>query len=179
MPVYKKYTEYYDVEATKKYCKGNSFFDFPQLKITRSTEESKKINNAQDPKMIIAGSGMMNGGRIIHHLYRYLSDPKSTLIIVGYQAKGTLGRKLHEGYNVVHIFGQPVEVKCTIKSIGALSAHGDKAKLFSWISSADKQPSKIFCIHGEKRSSAAFADAVKKELGIDAYVPMPGETIEI
>jgi len=110
LPTYKKYPEYYDVEATKKYMKGDDFFDFPQLTITHTVEESKQINSIAGPKMVIAGAGMMNGGRILHHLLRYLSDPNSTLIIVGYQAKGTLGRKLYEGTKQVKVMRQDIEV---------------------------------------------------------------------
>lgn len=179
MPTYKKYPEYYDTEACKKYMGGNDFLDFPQLQITRSTEESKKINTIKGPKLIIAGAGMMNGGRIIHHLFRYLPDPNSTLIIVGYQARGTLGRRLYEGAKTVKIFGQDVEVNCTIRAIGALSAHADQNKLIRWISSATKGPKKVYCIHGEEHAATALAHRIKKDLNIEAYVPEKGETVEV
>ncbi len=179
LPVYKKHPEYYDEHACKKYTKGNDFFEFPQLIITRSKQESKEINHRKGPKIVIAGAGMMNGGRIVHHLFRYLSDPKSTLIIVGYQARGTLGRRLYEGAEKVKIFGQDVQVKCKIQAIGALSAHGDQNKLVDWIANAEKKPAKVYCVHGEAHAATELAHRIKDDLGIDAFVPELGETIEV
>jgi len=177
--VYKKYPEYYDAEASKQYMKGDDFLDFPGLTLTLDKEDSKKINSAPAPKMIIAGSGMMTGGRILHHAMRYLSDPNSTLIIVGYQAYGTLGRRLYEGAEQVKIMGKEVEVNATIKAIGGLSAHADKQKLLRWIGGAQKKPAKVYFVHGEPESATELAHAVRDELGIEAFVPEEGEKNEI
>lgn len=179
IPVYKKYTEYYDVDAAKQYMNGEDFLDFPGLILTPTRDDSKKINSAPHPKMIIAGAGMMNGGRIIHHALRYLSDPKSTLIIVGYQAQGTLGRRLYEGAETVNIFGEPIDVRCAIKAIGGLSAHADKDKLFSWIQGAQKIPQKIYCVHGEPEGATQFAHSLRDELKINTFVPEERETVII
>ncbi|PIR03917.1 MAG: MBL fold metallo-hydrolase [Candidatus Magasanikbacteria bacterium CG11_big_fil_rev_8_21_14_0_20_39_34] len=179
LPVYKKYPEYYDVEASKHYMNDEDFLSFHCLTLTRTVEESKKINNVPNPKMIIAGSGMMTGGRILHHAFRYLSDPNSTLIIVGYQAYGTLGRKLYEGAETVYIFGQEIPVRCSIKAIGALSAHADQQKILSWVRNAEKMPKKVYCIHGEPESSTALAHKLRDELSIDAFVPERNETVEL
>lgn len=179
LEVYRKYPEYYDREAIELYKLGDDFFEFPGLQFTNTPQESKHINNVSNPKMIIAGSGMMNGGRIVHHAFRYLSDPKSTLIIVGYQAEGTLGRKLYEGAEKVKIFGKEVEVKCTIKAIGGLSAHGDQDKLISWVRGAKKIPKKIYCVHGEPHSATALAHRLRDELNVKTFVPDFGETVEI
>jgi metallo-beta-lactamase family protein len=178
IPVYQKYPEYYDKEAFAHYSAGGDFLDFPELTKTYDTEESKKINTTPAPKMIIAGSGMMNGGRIIHHAVRYLSDPKSTLIIVGYQARGTLGRRLYEGAEEVTIFGKKIPVRCTIKAIGALSAHGDQNKLISWIGAAKTLPKKVYFVHGEAHAATALAHRVRDELSIEAFIPENGETVE-
>jgi len=131
------------------------------------------------PKMVIAGAGMMNGGRILHHALRYLSDERSTLLIVGYQANGTLGRKLYDGDKVVKIFGEDVSVKCTIKAIGGLSAHADQTKILSWVGGAKKLPTKVFCVHGEPEASVVLADKIKNDLGINCYVPKEGEEITV
>ncbi|MCB9798997.1 MBL fold metallo-hydrolase [Candidatus Nomurabacteria bacterium] len=179
LPVYKRYPEYYDREACQKYMDGEDFLDFPNLTITRTKEESKKINYVPNPKMIIAGSGMMTGGRILHHAFRYLSDPNATLIIVGYQAQGTLGRRLYEGAEHVTIFGERVDVKCSIKAIGALSAHGDQDKLVSWIRNAQKVPQKVYCIHGEPESATTLAHRLRDDLGIEAFVPEVGDSFEM
>lgn len=179
LPTYKKYQEYYDHAAQEEYTKGNDFFEFPQLTITRTVEESKKINNVPGPKMVIAGAGMMNGGRIVHHLLRYLPDPNSTLIIVGYQAQGTLGRKLYEGAEEVKIFGERIKVNCTIKAIGALSAHGDQKKLLSWVRNAEALPKKVYCVHGEPTAATALAHKLRDEFDIKAIIPEYGEMSEI
>ncbi|MEK7452404.1 MAG: MBL fold metallo-hydrolase, partial [Patescibacteria group bacterium] len=104
------------------------FFSFPNLHETLSTDASKEINNAPAPKIIIAGSGMMNGGRIMHHLERYLPIASTTILVIGYQAAGTIGRQIFQGAKSVRIYGKPVKVKAKIQGIGAFSAHGDQNK---------------------------------------------------
>lgn len=177
--VYKKYSEYYDAEAENKYLNGDDFLSIPQLRLTYTKEESKMINHVVGPKIVIAGAGMMNGGRILHHASRYLSDPNSTLIIVGYQSVGTLGRRLYEGAHKVRIFGDEVEVKCAIKAIGALSAHGDQQKLLEWIKSKNNLPKKVFCVHGEPEAATALAQKIRDEMQVEALVPEYAESVEV
>lgn len=179
LPIYRKYTEYYDREALKLFKKGDDFFMFSGLQITDTPDMSKHINQVKNPKMIIAGAGMMNGGRILHHAFRYLSDPNSTLIIIGFQAHGTLGRKLYEGAEKVKIFNKDIDVKCAIKAIGGLSAHGDQSKLLSWVRGAKKLPEKIYCVHGEPSSATVLAHELRDKFGIKTFVPEFGETVEI
>lgn len=179
LETYKKYKEYYDEDACKKVMRGNDFLNFPELRITRSVDESKEINAAPGPKMVIAGAGMMNGGRILHHAIRYLSNPNSTLILVGYQAAGTLGRRLYEGAERVRIFGETIPVRCTVKAIGALSAHADQKKLVEWIGSGEKIPKKIYFIHGEPHGATELAHRVRDRYGIETFVPEYGERVEI
>ena len=178
--VYKKYPEYYDVDAKHLHNMGDDFLDFPGLKSTLRTEQSKKINNMPGPKIVIAGAGMMNGGRIVHHAFHNLSDPNSTLIIVGYQANGTLGRRLYEGADKVKIFRQDVKVKATVKAIGALSAHGDQKKLIDWVGGAKKIPKKIFCVHGEPKSATELAHRLRDVYsGVETFVPEYEDEVEI
>lgn len=182
MKVYRKYTDYYDHEAARAYLDGDDFLSFPELRLTPTKEESKSINHVPGPKMIIAGAGMMNGGRIVHHAFRYLSDPASTLIIVGYQAEGTLGRRLYEGASQVTIFGEKIDVRCTVKAIGGLSAHGDQKKLLSWVGSSrlnGNVPKKIYCVHGEPHAATELAHRLRDTYQIEAFVPEMGEKIEI
>ncbi len=179
LPVYRKYPEYYDRQAACLHEAGDDFFQFDQLKITRSVEESKAINNIKKSKIIIAGSGMMNGGRIVHHAYRYLSDPNSTLIIVGFQAYGTLGRRLYEGAETVKIFNEKIPVRATIKAIGGLSAHADQKKMISWVRNAEKIPEKIYLVHGEPTSAASLAHKFRDEFGVKTIVPEFGDATEI
>jgi metallo-beta-lactamase family protein len=138
--VVKSFPEYYDRDATQLIMRGEDFFDFPSLEITMTREESKTINTAKPPKIIIAGSGMMNGGRILHHLVRYLGKRGNTLFIVGFQAAGTLGRRLYTGERRVEILGEMVNVKADVISCGGYSAHGDQHKLINWIRGAKSLP---------------------------------------
>lgn len=179
LETYKKYKEYYDEDACKKVMRGNDFLNFPELRITRSVDESKEINDVPGPKMVIAGAGMMNGGRILHHALRYLSDPASTLILVGYQADGTLGRRLYEGATSVQIFRQRIPVRCTVKAIGALSAHADQSKLIDWIGSGSTLPKQIYFVHGESHAATELAHRVRDRYGVQTYVPIYGERCEV
>jgi metallo-beta-lactamase family protein len=160
LKIYKEYPEYYDSDAAKYYNMGEDIFEFPGLVLSRTREESKRINNTPGSKVIIAGAGMMNGGRIVHHALRYLSDPNSTLLIVGYQAQGTLGRQILDGISPVKIFDESVQVKCRITAIGALSAHADQKKLVDWIVQA--QPKQVIFNHGE-RGSGAMVERLREE----------------
>jgi len=177
--VFNQYPEYYDEEAERFHASGDNFLEFPNLKITYTKEESKTINNVRGPKMVIAGAGMMNGGRIIHHAFRYLSDPGSTLIIVGFQAQGTLGRKLYEGAKEVSIFGEKIKVNCAIKSIGAMSAHGDQTKLLKWVGEAESLPKKIYCVHGEPPAATALVKCFAEKLGVNSFVAKFEKRVEI
>lgn len=164
--VYLKYPEYYDAEAEKLLRNGDDLFDFPGLVMTETKEESKKINQTPGPKIIIAGSGMMNGGRILHHAIRYLSDKKNTLLIIGYQSEGTPGRKILEGHSPVEIMGERVAVNCQVKAIGALSAHADQEKLLAWIGAG--KPKKVVLNHGEKDVAEVLAKKIQEGFGIEA-----------
>lgn len=179
LAVYKRYPEYYDAEAAKMYKVGDDFLNFPGLVITRTPDESKQINDVHGSKMVIAGAGMMNGGRILHHAKRYLSDAKSTLLIIGYQAQGTLGRRLYEGAEHVTVLGEQVAVHCQVKAIGGLSAHADQDKLVGWVKQATTLPKKVYCIHGEPTSATALAHRLRDELGVVALVPEKNEVVEI
>jgi len=177
--VYRKYTKYYNLKAVSLLKAGDDMFDFVGLEETLTVEQSKRINAVHNPKIIIAGAGMMNGGRILHHALRYLSDPKSTLLIVGYQAQGSLGRQLLQGKSSVQVMKENVEVKCKIKAVGAFSAHGDQDKLLSWIGSSDVLPKKICLNHGETEVTKKFSDKIKENLNIDAKPVEKNLIIEI
>ncbi len=177
--VYKRYSEYYDREASQLHALGDDFLNFPQLRLTYTKEQSKEINQVPGPKVVIAGAGMMNGGRILHHALRYLSDPASTLLIIGYQAQGTLGRRLYEGASIVKIFGENVKVKCHIKAVGALSAHGDQQKMLQWFGSGIKPPKQIYFVHGEPHAATELAHRAKDLYGVETFVPEVGESVEI
>ncbi len=177
--VIEEFPEYYDAEALAQVRRGINMLDFPGLRPTPSRDESKMINDAPRPKVIIAGAGMMNGGRIRHHLIRYLGDPRSTVLIIGYQAEGTLGRKLYEGQKHVEVLKERITVRAQIVSIGAYSAHGDQNKILRWVSEAAKKPSHIYCTHGDEGAAVALATRLHQKLGIAADVPRFGDTISL
>ncbi len=132
--IYRKHSDYFTPEALRRAPgEKHPLFEFPGLRKTLTTEESKSINDVSGAKVIIAGSGMSNGGRILHHEKRYLSDPKSTLLIVGYQANGSLGRQILDGATVVRILGDDVPVHARVKAIGGYSAHADQRQLIEWL----------------------------------------------
>lgn len=180
--VYQKYSsdpEYYDQEALATMRKGDAIFDFPGLKFTLTTEQSKEINDVPPPKVIIAGSGMSNGGRILHHESRYLSDPKSAILFIGYQATGTLGRLIEEGAKSVRIFGQEIAVHCKIRSISGYSAHADQPKLLEWLTPMKDSLKKVFVVQGEEDQQHSLAEKIKDELAIDAEIPSINKTYEL
>ncbi|MDX9893173.1 MAG: MBL fold metallo-hydrolase [Patescibacteria group bacterium] len=180
LQVYRHYQNLFDQASQKLLAKGDNLFDFPGLKYTKTASESKKINTSVSPKVIIAGSGMANGGRILHHLPRYLPGSKNQLLIVGYQAQGTLGRELYEGKRVVKIDGQLVPVKARVTAIGAYSAHADQPKLLHWVKKMSwKRPSKVFLIHGETKASQMVADGLKQKLKINSIIPEPEKVYEL
>ena len=179
--VYTQFPNYLKKEAKEFIGPGKNIFDFPALRETHTVQESKEINDTPSPKIIIAGSGMSNGGRILHHERRYLSDPRSAIVFVGYQVAGSLGRKILDGQSEVTIFNEPVAVRCLVKGIGAYSAHADQPALLDWIGRANQEGKlkKVFIVQGEENSAKALASAVKDNLAAEAVVPKLSETFDL
>lgn len=178
--VYKKYSAdpaYVDGEALAHLRRGDAIFDFPGLTLALTTEQSKAINEARSPKIVIAGAGMSNGGRILHHERRYLPDPKSTILFIGYQAQGSLGRRILDGASSVTIFDESVPVRCHVRSVSGYSAHADQQKLLDWLRPARHTLRRAFVVQGEPEQSGALAVKIKDELAVDAVVPKTGESV--
>ncbi|MYE38400.1 MAG: MBL fold metallo-hydrolase [Candidatus Spechtbacteria bacterium SB0662_bin_43] len=178
--VYKQSNEFFNRKATNLILNGDDIFDFPNLSLTLTTEESKAINDVPPPKIIIAGSGMSNGGRILHHEMRYLPSPQNTILFIGYQAHGTLGRAIIEGHDEVTILGESIPVNARIESIGGYSAHADQNGLLRWISAINQGNNlkKVFCVQGEEEAATVFADIIKSELKVEATVPQTRDVFE-
>lgn len=177
--VYQKYLTYFRLEAFKSVTdSSDNFFDFPGLKFTMSSEESKAIAGVPPPKLIMAGSGSSQGGRILHHEKRYLPDPNSILLIVGYQMEGSLGRKLLDGEKVVTIHGEKVAVKAKVKEISAYSAHADQSMLLNWIKPMRFSLKKVFVVHGDPEARTALATKIRDEFGIPTEIPDDKTIIE-
>ena len=155
----------------------NNFFAFPGLTITDTVDASKRINDAPRPKVIVAGAGMMNAGRIQHHLVRYLDDPNNTLLITGYQANGTLGRRIQDGAQSAEILGYDVPVKAGVEKIESYSGHADYNKLVSWTKGS--MPSRVVLTHGDAEAQASLASHLKHAGISDVVIPGFGETVEL
>jgi len=169
--VFKDHPEMFDSEMTELLRHNESPFNFPGLKMTRSTKESKAINNISGTVVIIAGSGMCTGGRIKHHLVNNITRPESTILFVGYQATGTLGRYILNGEKKVRILGQSYPVKARIVRVNGFSAHADRDELFEWLSSIKKSPRHIFIVHGELDSANHFRDYLSEKTDWSVSVP--------
>jgi metallo-beta-lactamase family protein len=169
--VFERHLDLFDKEAMAIIRSGKSPFDFPGLTRVRTTEESKAINRISGSIMIIAGSGMCNGGRVKHHLVSNISRRESTILFVGYQAVGTLGRQIVDGAKIVRILGAKYKVKAKIVQINGFSAHADRDELLRWLSAIKNQPRGVFVVHGEEGASASFADYIKEKLGWNVSVP--------
>ena len=177
--VFRRFPEYYDKEATDLTKAGVDFFHLPNLSFTESVEESKRIRTVAPPKIVIAGSGMMTGGRIKFHLRDYLAEPTTTLFIVGYQSEGTLGRRLLDGVKHVDLFGEPVAVNARIVACGAFSAHADHPQLMAWLKAVKSPVRELFLTHGDPTGSQALKTAVEAELKWDATRPRFGQFVTL
>ena len=177
--VYKKYESYFNTETQHIAKSGDDILNFPGLRLTLTTEQSKEINDVPPPKVVIAGSGMSNGGRILHHEIRYLPDPKSTILFVGYQAQGTLGRQILDGAREVTIFGEAVAVRANVVNIPGYSAHADQPRLLRWVGAMRQTLKKVFIVQGEQESSSVLAAKIRDTMAIDAEVPKTEESVEL
>ena len=145
-----------------------------------SKQESKRLNDAQGARVIISASGMMTGGRVLHHALRLVPDPEATIVFVGYQAAGTTGRRILDGEPEVKIMGQWVPVRCRIAKIGGFSAHADWAEVLRWLQGMQGSPPLMtFLTHGEPEAAAAMAEHIKEKLGWNVHVPQYGEHVEL
>jgi metallo-beta-lactamase family protein len=174
---YLGHAECFDDEA-KRLINGTSLGDAVSIRFTQSVEESKALNDITSGAIIIAGSGMCDAGRIRHHLKHNLWRPECRVIFVGFQAFGTLGRRIVDGMKTVNISGDVVEVKARISTIGGFSAHADQSGLLDWLGAFRGKPH-VFVTHGEEKAALAFADAAQKKFGYTMRVPERGEVQEV
>lgn len=177
--VFKKHTECYDLEAKEEFTDQHKDpFGFSRLKYITKVEESKALNNHVGPAIIISASGMCEFGRILHHLKNNIEDHRNTVLIVGYMAENTLGRKLLEQHKQVNIFGKPYKVHCDVEVIDAYSAHADRSDLLNFATHI-KGLKKIFVVHGEEEAQMDYKEALKQNGFKWIQIPKPGETFEL
>jgi metallo-beta-lactamase family protein len=175
--VFRNYPDLFDRETLRLIYEGNSPFDFPALTMTRTVDQSKALNRIKGTSMIIAGSGMCTGGRIKHHLAKNISREDSTVLFVGYQAAGTLGRHIVSGAEEVRILGQQHPVRANVVQINGFSAHADREELFYWLSSLKNPPRCVFVVHGEEEAALHFASFVEGRTGWNISVPEYGDEV--
>jgi metallo-beta-lactamase family protein len=177
--VFKRHAELFDKEMMQRLRQGNSCFSFENLKIVQTTEESKAINNIKGSSIIIAGSGMVTGGRIKHHIVNNIRRAESTILFVGYQAEGTPGRILLDGAQEVRLLGQIHPVKAHIEQIEGFSAHADRDGLLEWLDDIRVPPRCVFVTHGEEKAANSFAKILHERTGWTTKVPRYKETVKL
>ncbi len=177
--IYRQYGQYFNDFARKQLSEGDDIFNFPGLKSTLLTEESKDITGEPDPKIVIAGSGMSNGGRILHHEAKFLPNPNNTLLLTGYQSQGTLGRIIQDGAKHVRINGQEIQVRATIEFIEGYSGHKDSNHLIEFVESTADSLKAVYVAMGEPKSSLFLTQRLRDYLGVKAYAPEQGDVVEL
>jgi metallo-beta-lactamase family protein len=174
--VYAKHREVYNAEAKSMLDKGDDPLTFPGMSFVSTPEESMALNNSPGPMIIIAASGMCEGGRVVHHLKHCMQDPDNIILIVGFQAENTLGRRIVEKKSPLRLFGEEVSLRAQVEIINALSAHADRAGLINWINEVGDNVRHAFAVHGEVEKVAAMEE-ILKERGIkNVCAPLPGQT---
>ncbi len=178
LDVYDRHTDLFDAQALKTWNGRRHPFRLPNLKLTAEVAESQQINTIRSGAIIIAGSGMCNGGRIRHHLRQNLGRSANHVVIVGYQANGTLGRRLVDGARRVRILGEDIQVNAHIHTVGGLSAHADQPMLLDWYGHFQGRPP-VRLVHGEDRAREALAQALRERFGAEVELAEPGVTVEV
>jgi metallo-beta-lactamase family protein len=183
--VYMDHPETYDDETAALLRSGDSPLKYPGQQFTDSVEESKAIRYANRPIMVVASSGMLTGGRIMHHLKDFLPDPSCTLLFIGYQGEGTLGRAIQGGARTARIDGQEIDVRCRVRSVSGFSAHADEHELEAWLGHFGRAaanggaPKSVYIVHGDPDAAEAFATRVRSDLHLDAHIPKHREVVTL
>lgn len=177
--IFKQNANVFDEEAKYYLMNGDNPLEFDNLHFTHSAEESKELNLSKEPKVIISASGMCEAGRIKHHLKHNLWRKESSIVFVGYQAEGTLGRKIVEGVKNVKVLGEDIYVKAEVYNLEGFSGHADKDALMKWLKGFKEKPKKVFIVHGEEQSKQDFAAKASKELSLNCIVSVYGNIYPI
>lgn len=177
--IYRRHPECFDDETKALLARGDDPLRFPGLTNTRTRDESKQINFTRQPHIVISGNGMCTGGRVQHHLAQNLGREESTVLFVGYQAEGTLGRRLREGARTVSMFGKQFDVRCRVESLDCFSAHADRTELLGWLGGFKRFPRRVFLVHGEAQASSSLAAVIRQQFGAEVLIPRPGEQFDL
>ncbi len=177
--IYREFRHDFDEDASKIIAEGEAPLLTSSTTFCRKVEDSKKLNHIRGTGIIISASGMVTGGRILHHMRNWLSKDQATVLFVGFQANGTRGRLIQSGVKEIKIFGQYIPVRAEVESISGLSAHGDRGELLRWLASCSGTPSQVRIVHGEPEPARAFAEGVQEKFGWKAQPAEYKETVEI
>ena len=177
--VFKRHAELFDREMMRRLRQGNSPFNFDNLKMVHTTDESKAINSIKESSIIIAGSGMVTGGRIKHHLVNNITRPENTVLFIGYQAEGTTGRQLLNGTSEIRLLGHTHPMRANIVKIDGFSAHADREGLLAWLSDMRLPPCCVFITHGEEMAATSFAQFLSEKTGWQTQVPHYQDTVAL
>jgi len=177
--VFHHHRECFDIEAEETVAAGQSLLKFPSLRVIRGVEESKAINNLKGPAVIMATSGMCTAGRIKHHLAQHVGNPACTILFVGYQSQGTLGRQILDGNREVRIHGLARWVRARVAQIQGISGHADRTGLLEWLGHFQRPPCRLFITHGEPQASQALAEQIRRQMGWNVEVPEYRESVTL
>jgi metallo-beta-lactamase family protein len=177
--VFRKHAELFDEEARKFVMQDQDPFGFSRLRYIRDVNESKALNDLHGPFMVISASGMCEGGRILHHLKNNIGDPRNTVLLTGYQAENTLGKKIEMKLVEVPIFGEPMPLRAEVVKLDALSGHADQHDLIEWIRPLASTLKRVFLVHGETEQQDGMASKLREVYGLDVVVPKRGDTFQL
>ncbi len=177
--VFRKHAECFNSEAGEFLEHGEDPFGFSRLRYIRDVNESKALNDLRGPSLIISASGMCEAGRILHHLRNSIEDPRNTVLITGFQAENTLGRKIVEKHPEVPIFGEPVRLRAEVAKLNELSGHADQRELLAWLKPLAPSLKTVFLVHGEHSQSAALAAAIREQYGLEVVIPKRGDSFDL
>lgn len=174
--VFVRHPECFDAETAQRFREeAGAPFGFDRLRYVSTVEESRSLNDLREPCILISASGMCEGGRILHHLRHALGDRRNTVLFVGYQGEGTLGRRLRDGARTVNVYGEPCEVHAEIAGLDGFSAHADQRELVDWVSRLSPAPRTIFLVHGDLEPAETLAGLLRERTGATVHVPEKGE----
>ena len=178
--IFRRHPELFDDETRRSFTEEDGApLGFSRLRYISTVDESRALNDRQGQCIILAASGMCEGGRILHHLRHGLGDARNTVLFVGFQAEGTLGRRILEGAEVVSIYGEPVRRRAEIASLDGFSAHADQSELVGWVSRLEPRPKQVFLVHGEFEAAGVLAERLTEALGIDVHIPALGDRFDL
>jgi metallo-beta-lactamase family protein len=177
--IFQRHPECFDAETLTQFRNGSEPFGFARLRYIGSADESRALNDHHGPAIIVSASGMCEGGRVLHHLRHRLGDERNTVLFVGFQGDGTLGRRLRDGAETVNVFGEPVQVRAEIASLDGFSAHADQAEILAWVTALRPVPRKIFLVHGEPQPAETLAGLLRARLAAEVHVPVLGEEFDL